>query len=181
MATASTRSSEACPIFGAGKDLNLRYLATYEDVMQYYHYVRIELKLSKKEPTFKDISTVITKRLECLWKLAYIPTVSIARITQMLKTHRDKMTNVMKSINAKKKNKSLSKQIEDFKKSSKTTLIDISARKCPKFRKYSCPCERRIPIMEQQFLLDQRSQRKMAIRSVDVETTNKNEKKLVED
>ena len=45
------------------------------------------------------------KRLEYLWKLASIPTVSTARITQMLKTHRDKMTNAMKSINAKKKNR----------------------------------------------------------------------------
>ena len=32
--------------------------------------------------------------------------------------------------------------------------------------------------MEQQFLLDQRSERKMAIGSVDVETTNKNEKEI---
>ena len=34
MATPSARSSAACPIFDAGKDLNLRYLSTYEDVMQ---------------------------------------------------------------------------------------------------------------------------------------------------
>ena len=66
MATASTRSSAACPIFRARKDLNLRYLPTYEDVMQYYYYVRIELKLSKKEPTLKDIGAVITKGLEHL-------------------------------------------------------------------------------------------------------------------
>ena len=44
----------------------------------------------------------------------------------MLKTHRDKMTNIMKSINAKKK-KSLSKQIEDFKKTSKTTYLLVNA------------------------------------------------------
>ena len=97
----------------------------------------------------------------------------------MLKTHLDKMTSIMKSINAKKK--SLSKQIEDFKKTSKTTLFDISACKCSEFKKCSCPCERRVPIMEQQFLLNQRSQRKMAIGSMDVETTNKNEKKFIED
>ena len=48
-------------------------------------------------------------------------------------------------------------------------------------KKCCCPCEQRVPIMEQQFLLDQRSQRKMAIGSVDVETTNKNEKKIIED
>ena len=85
MATASTRSSATCPIFTAGKDLNLRYLPTYEDVVQYYHYVRIELKSSKKEPAFKDTAAVITKRLEYLWKLASIPTVSTVPITQMLK------------------------------------------------------------------------------------------------
>ena len=61
---ASTRSLATCPIFGtAGKDLNLRYLPTYEDGMHNYHYVRIEFKLSKKESTFKDIAAVITKRL----------------------------------------------------------------------------------------------------------------------
>ena len=95
----------------------------------------------------------------------------------MLKTHRDKMTNIMQSINAKKK-KSLPKQIKDFKKSSKTTLFDISACKCSEFRKRSCLCERRVPIMQQQFLLDQKSERKMKIGSVDVETTNKNEKQI---
>jgi len=63
----------------------------------------IQLKLSKKERTFKDIAAIITKRLEYLWKLASIPTVLTARITQMLKTYRDKMTNIMKSINVKKK------------------------------------------------------------------------------
>ena len=51
MATASARSSAACPIFGAGKDLNLLYFPTCEDVMRCYN-VRIELKLLKKEPTF---------------------------------------------------------------------------------------------------------------------------------
>ena len=35
--------------------------------------------------------------------------------------------------------------------------------------------------MEQQFLLQQRSERKMAIGSVVVETTDKNEKKFIED
>ena len=105
MATASTTSSATCPIFSAGKDLNLRYLPTYEDVVQYYHYVRIEFKLLKKEPAFKDTAAVITKRLEYLWKLASIPTVLTAPITQMLKTHRDKMANIMKSINPKKINR----------------------------------------------------------------------------
>ena len=146
--------------------------------MQYYHYVRIEFKLLKKEPAFKDTAAVITKRLEYLWKLASIPTVLTAPIIQMLKTHRDKMANIMKSINTKKKNKSILKQIEDFKKSRKTTLFDISACKCSEFRKRCCSCERQVPIMEQQFLLDQRSERKMAIGAVDVETMNKNFKKI---
>lgn len=178
MATATTRRSVTCPIFGAGKDLNLRCFPTCEDVMQYYHHVRTELRSSKKEPPFKDIAAVVTERLEYLWKLASIPTVSTARINQMLKSYRDKMANIIKSLNAKKKNESLQKNLEAFKKSTKTTLFDISACKCPDLTKCSCPPERRVPLKEQQFLLDQRSDRKMAIGTVDVETTNKNEMTL---
>lgn len=171
---ATTRISVTCPIFGDWKDLSVRCLPTYEDVMKYYHKVRSELKSSNKEPTFKDIAALVTERLEYLWKLASIPAVSNARIHQILKTYRDKMASIIKSMKSKKKNENqFQKNLNEFQNLAKTTLFDISACKCPDFTKCSCPPERQVPLKEQKFLLDQRNERKMAIGTLDVATTQK--------
>lgn len=53
----------------------------------------------------------------------------------------------------------------------------MSACKYSAFAKFTPP-ERSIPLNKQRFLLDQRSERKMAIGTLDLKKTNKNKKTL---
>ena len=91
-----TRSSVECPIFGYPKEISWRVLPTYEDVMKYYQYVRLDMKQGR-EPSLKAIATVVVIQLENLWKYASIPQLSRKRITSMLRQYRTKMNNLLKS------------------------------------------------------------------------------------
>ena len=51
MSKVDTRSSAECSIFGSPEDISWRKLPTYEDVMKYYHYMRLEIRQGKKEPS----------------------------------------------------------------------------------------------------------------------------------
>ena len=68
-----TRRSSECPIFGSPKNLSSeRCLPTYEEVMKYYIYVRLQIN-QRKDPSFKAIAAVVVQQLEILWKKASIP------------------------------------------------------------------------------------------------------------
>lgn len=172
-----SRGSSQCPLFGPGKDLSLRILPTYEDVMRYYQHVRIELK-QVKEPAFNDIAAVVIQRLQHVWKLASIPALSKKRIHDMLRSYRNKINNIIKSLNSKKKSElKFQQMIQEFKDSAKGKLFDITTCKCSDLERCNCPLERRVPVEEHKFLIDQRSNRAMAIGTLDLSTTKRNTKR----
>ena len=70
--SSGTRLSSECPIFGSPKNIGERCLPTYEEVMKYYIYDRLQIK-QKKDKSFKAIAAVVAQRLEILWKKASIP------------------------------------------------------------------------------------------------------------
>ncbi|KAF0706458.1 Uncharacterized protein FWK35_00034701, partial [Aphis craccivora] len=72
-------------------------------------------KLTEKEPTYKEIETIVISRIENIWIKAYIPIVERKRIKAIIK---------------------------------------------------------KIPVREQNFLIEQRTSRKMVIGSIDIDTTN---------
>ena len=94
--SSDTRRSSECPIFGSPNNIGERCLPTYEEVMKYYIYVRLQIK-QRKDPSFKAIAAVVAQRLEILWKKASIPHLSQKRITSMLQQYRHKMNNLLKS------------------------------------------------------------------------------------
>ena len=56
------RQSYQCPIFGSVQDIKDNVLPTYEDVMKYYEWNRLQLKISRntiKEPSFLDIAELV--------------------------------------------------------------------------------------------------------------------------
>ena len=55
----------ATSIFGSPKNIGERCLPTYEEVMKYYIYVRLQIK-QRKDPSFKAIAAVVAQRLEIL-------------------------------------------------------------------------------------------------------------------
>lgn len=72
---------------------------------------------------------------------------------------------------------------ESFLNHAKATLFDISYCKCKDFLNCSCGKDKKIPKLERQFIVDQRTVRKMAIGRVDIKTTkqmvNKINRKLL--
>ncbi|KAH9638792.1 hypothetical protein HF086_002032 [Spodoptera exigua] len=170
----NTRKSTCCPIFGAPEDINENQLPTYKQVMKYYNLVRHQLKLennSKKEPSINEISEIVSSKVECLWRKASIPTVSHNRVMQLIKSYHAKCKNLLKSL------KRLSEgKIQDFHRNSEK-LFDLSSCKCKDLELCKCSKDQKIPKEERAFLIDQRTERKMIMGTVDL-LTSKRKRKL---
>lgn len=153
-----------CPIFGEPKELSEVILPTYENVMKYYLLVRYQLKptAATKEPTVVEISEVVSANIERLWLKASIPVCSHTRVLQMIRTYHDKYMKLMKNI----KRKTSMQKLESFRANARTNLFDIAACKCA-FEACHCDKVRKIPVAEQQFLIDQRNLRMMCMGGVD--------------
>ena len=126
--SSGTRRSSECPIFGSPKNISKRCLPTYEEVMKYYIYVRLQIK-QRKNPSFNAIAAVVAQRLQILWKKASIPHLSRKRITSMLSQYRHKMNKLLKS----KNNDNYKRKVQLLRDSALKNLFDTSACKCLDF------------------------------------------------
>jgi len=169
-----TRLSSECPIFGSPKDISFRSLPTYEDVMKYYAYVRLEIK-ERKDPSFKQITVVVAQQLETLWKRASIPHLSRKRITSMMQQYRLKINNLLKSKS--KNSDNFKSKVQKMRDMAAKTLFDISACKCLDFEQCTCTIKNKVPLAERDFLSDQRSERRMVIAGLDITATKANKKR----
>lgn len=167
-----TRKQVNCVIFGTPQEFGGFVLPSYEFVMKYYLFVKHDLKPSaaSKEPTVAEIGEIVAQKLEDLWHKASIPIVSHTRILQMIRNYHDKYRNMLKSFKGKGSRESYQLKLKAFQADARK-LFDISACKCKEFNFCSCPREKKVPVEERPFLLDQRSKRKMIIGSLDIEKT----------
>lgn len=169
----NTRKSTNCPIFGAPEEINENQLPTYKEVMKYYNLIRHRLKLennSKKEPSINEISEVVLCKIEYLWRKASLPIVSHNRGMQLIKSYHAKCKNLLKSL------KRLSEEkIQDFHRNSEK-LFDVSSCKCKDLELCKCSKDQKIPKEERAFLIDQRTERKMIMGTVDLLTTKRKKK-----
>lgn len=162
-----TRQKLECPIFGHPKQLSELSLPTYYDIMKYYLYIRHELKpdATSQEPTMSEILDILIKKVETIWSKASIPVVSRTRMLQMGKTYHDKYRNILRS-KGRKGTEKYDSIVASFLNESKR-LFDVAACKCKEFSECKCEKEKKVPKLEQDFLLDQRTLRKMSISRVD--------------
>ncbi|CAG9791202.1 unnamed protein product [Diatraea saccharalis] len=172
----NNRQSYKCPIFGTIEDLKENVLPTYQDVMKYYEWSRVQVKINNgnnKEPTFSEIAEIVTKKVEGVWQKASIPVVSHTRVIQLLKAYHSKCKNIIKSL----KRLSTEKKTEFLKKSE--ILFDICSCKCKILSQCNCPRSVKVPKEEHDFLIDQRGERKMRIGGIDRNRTKSLQKKFV--
>ncbi|CAH0546980.1 unnamed protein product [Brassicogethes aeneus] len=142
-------------------------LPTYEEVIKFYEWNRHKIKNdkeTKKEPSYKELETVVVARIKEIWAKASIPIVQRKRVKAMLQTYHLKCKNLLKSNPKIPENK-------EFRRSSKA-LFDISSCKCKEMNNCTCPREKKIPVRKQSFLIDQRTARKMVMGTVDIDATN---------
>lgn len=141
-----TRKAFKCPIFGNScGGLKTNVLPTQEEVMKFYEWTRQQLKIEKngKDPSFADVATIITSKLEEIWASASIPIVSHTRIIKIIKSFRDKC----KKINKSHSKPSFAEKVKEFRIQSQK-LFDISYCKCPDFDACVCPIEKKVPMLE---------------------------------
>lgn len=164
-----TRNETVCEIFGVAVELKLNVLPTYADIMKAYLWLRIKQKETNngKDPSISEVSKELINILKNIWHRASLPVVSDQQILRIIKNYNDKYKSLKKNINAAYNKKCLEK-LNLFKKASQK-LFDISACKCKNFAK--CQCTNKVPKSEREFLIDQRTNRKMFIGNLDTRAT----------
>ena len=142
--SSGTRRLSKCPIFGSPKDIGERCLQTYEEVMEYHIYLRLQIK-QRKNPSFKAIAAVVAQRLEILWKKAFIPQLSRTRMASMLQRYRRKINNLLKSKS--KNSDNYKRKVQLLRDSAHMNFFDISACKCLDFKRCICKLKNRVPLL----------------------------------
>ena len=146
-------------------------LPSYEDILKCLLLNKKKLKNeSGKDPSVKEIIRSVVARVQCIYGNASIPSVGKDRCNKLIFDYHSKYINLI--INNKSLNSSQEYQdkIKKFKEHAKI-LFDFSACKCNSFENCSCPKIKKVPILEQHFLTDQRNARNMIIGGVDIENT----------
>ncbi|KAK3924212.1 2,6-dihydroxypyridine 3-monooxygenase [Frankliniella fusca] len=167
-----TRASSSCSLFGASSDFTGNQLPTYKDVMKCVADVRATLMAERGNnytPSIFEVASVVARRVKVIWDKATIPTLSEDYIIKLIQRYNDKCIAIKKSIS--KTSAPVVQNRNKFLSEARCRLFDVAACKCPSFE--NCKCERllKVPVQEQSFILDQRTDRKMVIGGVDVKTT----------
>lgn len=158
-----TRKDFRCPLFGDPIKFSDNMLPTYCDVIKHYLWIRNEmLELNNgKDPSVKDLCDIIASDIAAIWSKASIPTITHQQVVSRLILYYQKYKNVKKIRNDSKK--------QIFYNESINKLFDIATCKC--VSRELCKCVTKVPVAEENFLKDQRNERKMYIGSVDKVTT----------
>lgn len=174
MSVSKFKFRQKCPVFGIYPyDLTESQLPSYQDVLLCYQFERFRigrLRGDNYEPRSKEVSEIVAKKIEKNFKKSSIPIVSHTRVLQMLTTYHKKFLTLKKMF---LRNQIGLRSKRDEFVSSAAELFDIAACKCISFSSCNCQKESKVPIIEQPFLLDQRTRRIGRIGSVDLPETKK--------
>lgn len=168
----------SCPVFGFPEMLLVSQLATYNDIMKNYLYIKHELKPYKatKEPTIHEISERLAQEVLEIWQESSLPTASVKRILQLIRSYHDNYRRLIKPYQGRQTNIKYQEKTNTF-ISESYSLFDICSCKCKVISNCNCVEGSPVPKKEVNFLLDLRRTRKIMIGGVDVVATVKNKKK----
>lgn len=167
-------------VFGVlGKDCEMpEYkLPTVLDVLKYYLFLMRKGKLEKnKFPSFNEVGHQVVENVQQIWVKASIPTINSRAVLKRLKVKVEEYNNLEKSYKRDKDSVKYNMKKNIFYENIEK-IFDIASCRCPSFDVCRCPVGIKVPELEQDFLLDQRSTRRMCIAGVDKKTTVKLQKK----
>lgn len=177
--TVKTRESVLCDVFGAPSALPKNRLPTYGDTMKLYNQTKHKLKeQSNKEPSHKDIAEIVILDVVTIWEKSSLPRLSHKRIQDMLKTYHRKYFAMLKVPKDRRDSDTYKEKMTNFLADS-DILFDISSCKCQPIESCACEKSRKVPIIEQEFLVDQRGERSMIIAGVDRLETGKQQQRYI--
>lgn len=171
------RSEVTCPIFGSGSELSQNMLPTYENIMKLFIFVSQDYKKQYNNCVRKS-SEIVAEKVEEVWRRASIPIVEHKTILARIIAYHAKYRTLLKPHKSRKDEGSYKEKLLKFSDESKR-LFDIATCKCLTFEDCKCPRDRKVPILERDFLTDQRTHRKMKIGSLDREATKKIERNML--
>ena len=115
-----------------------------------------------------EVAAEIARKVQDVWVKGGIPTVSHTRIVQKFLTyHKSKYLSLMKNIKSRGKEAKFQNKLKELARIAQATRFDVSACKCSDFNECSCEKSRKVPIKEQNFLIDQRGSRMLFIEELD--------------
>ena len=152
------RRSVNCPLFGPPTDFSSqRVLPTYKDVIAcclHERWVIGSESGGNREPHFSAIVERVATKLEQIYEAASIPTVSRQRIIAMMQSYHKRYISIKDVIKRENESQTVKARIAVFKQEAEN-LFDVTACKCLGFNELCrCPKEKKVPKIEQQFLID---------------------------
>uniref|UniRef100_A0A6P7HAI7 Uncharacterized protein LOC114349502 n=1 Tax=Diabrotica virgifera virgifera TaxID=50390 RepID=A0A6P7HAI7_DIAVI len=167
-------------IIGSDKQFSDTMLPTIIDVMRHYNYVwhDLQLKENGKNPDFSRAAEETLDKVQLIWRKASIPMISYKTMRYILKRSLDEMKALNKSFERDQHKQTFSSHLSKFlEKSGK--LFDVCTCKCSDLNSCSCVREKKVPVMEREFLIDQRTVRQMMIGNIDLKSTAQNKKRII--
>lgn len=164
MATYATRRSTEHAIFGQPATLPTNQLPSCADVVKLYLFYQ---KQQNEVFTIHDYATRISKEVKDLYDKACIPTIKLSSIIQKVKRLVEKMQELGKYAEKKRTLETFQSKVNLF-----DTLFDVCSCRCfdagvRERSSCSCPLPLKVPQIEWQFWVDQKTCKKMVIGSVD--------------
>src|SRR5579872_59989 len=175
MASIQTRSTTEHSFLGQAAELPERQIPTCGDVYKAYFW----LQTQSEQPTkVSDRIKVLAELVKDVYTKASIPTVELHSISVHIKRVIDKVNAMEKYPMSKRSSQSFHDKVSDFNK-----VFDVCTCKCFDAGMRDrincmCPLQLKIPPVEWDFWMDQKTHRKLFIGVVDNETTSKLQKRM---
>ena len=167
MPAASTRSKGRHAVFGYPKELRKNMLPTSEDIFKAYCFYQGQTNYDTANEIAKSIASEVIE----IYKTASIPTIEFESIVKKIIRLIEKGKNLRKYPELKRTSITYRERLSAF-----NNLFDICSCKCVDVgivnRKHCiCPVDCKIPALEWNFWVDQKSTRKMVIGKIDLLVT----------
>lgn len=168
----ATRHKDRHAIFGYPQPLVENQLPLAEDVFRAYKFHQVV----NKDASVTHLAKLVATEVKGIYNKAGIPTIEFESVIVKVKRLIVNVNDLMKYSRNKQSSQKYQDKIKSF-----SCLFDISACKCVhngivERNQCQCPNEKKIPVLEWQFWLDQNTSRRMIIGNVDKERTEKNMK-----
>jgi hypothetical protein len=167
MASVKTRKSVEHSVFGIPQPLPTNQLPTSADVFRAYDYC---LKFGSTS-SLHERSSVVAEEVKQVYSSASIPTIEFDSIVKRVKRLVDKVKELGKYAKSKKLCTTYQTSVANF-----HSIFDVCTCSCFEkgVRERSecvCPLQQKIPLLEWDFWIDQKTERRMFIGNVDKQAT----------
>jgi hypothetical protein len=126
------------------------------------------LEITKTSPSLRVSTTSVADKIIEIYTAESIPTICRKTIIDKIESYHSKYRKLLKSRTSTRNKRSYDLKLETFVKDSER-IFEVAACKCAaELRTCTCPRDKKIPEIEQEFIRDQRNERKMFIGGVDI-------------